>query len=198
MQAGMAGGSTDAASFIIAMNKLFDLKMTKEEMCNIGRTIGADVVPCLYNVPVKAEGIGDIITCLNTNLNYYIVIIKPDISCDTKYMYQKIDSKDGVIQKDFTEEIIEGLQKNDISLVASGMYNIFENVIDDSKIENIKNDIKEAGAINSLMTGSGSCVYGIFKSKEEAKKAYKILREKYQEIYICKSFVSKNDWKKFN
>ena len=69
MQAGMAGGSTDAASFIIAMNKLFDLKMTKEEMCNIGRTIGADVVPCLYNVPVKAEEIGDIKTCLDTNLN---------------------------------------------------------------------------------------------------------------------------------
>ncbi len=193
MQAGMAGGSTDAASFIIAMNKLFDLKMTKEEMCNIGRTIGADVVPCLYNVPVKAKGIGDIITCLDTNLNYYVVVIKPDISCDTKYMYQKIDSKDGVIQKDFTEKITDGMHKNDINLVASGMYNIFENVIDDSKIENIKNDIKKVGAINSLMTGSGSCVYGIFKSKEEAKKAYKILKEKYQEIYICKSFVSKND-----
>mgnify|MGYP004629668849 FL=1 len=193
MQAGMAGGSTDAASFIIAMNKLFDLKMTKEEMCNIGRTIGADVVPCLYNVPVKAKGIGDIITCLDTNLNYYVVVIKPDISCDTKYMYQKIDSKDGVIQKDFTEKITDGMHKNDINLVASGMYNIFENVIDDSKIENIKNDIKKVGAINSLMTGSGSCVYGILKSKEEAKKAYKILKEKYQEIYICKSFVSKND-----
>lgn len=193
MQAGMAGGSTDAASFIIAMNKLFDLKMTKEEICNIGKTIGADVVPCLYNVPVNAEGIGDIITCLDTNLNYYVVVIKPDISCDTKYMYQKIDSKEEISQKDFTEEIIEGLQKNDINLVASGMYNIFEKVIDDSKIENIKNDIKKAGAINSLMTGSGSCVYGIFKSKEEAKKAYKILKEKYQEIYICKSFVSKND-----
>lgn len=193
MQAGMAGGSTDAASFIIAMNKLFDLKMTKEEMCNIGRTIGADVVPCLYNVPVKAKGIGDIITCLDTNLNYYVVIIKPDISCDTKYMYQKIDSKDGVIQKDFTEKITDGMHKNDINLVASGMYNIFENVIDDSKIENIKNDIKKVGAINSLMTGSGSCVYGIFKSKEESKRAYKILKEKYKEIYICKSFVSKND-----
>ena len=198
MQAGMAGGSTDAASFIIAMNKLFDLKMTKEEMCNIGRTIGADVVPCLYNVPVKAKGIGDIITCLDTNLNYYVVIIKPDISCDTKYMYQKIDSKDGVIQKDFTEKITDGMHKNDINLVASGMYNIFENVIDDSKIENIKNDIKKVGAINSLMTGSGSCVYGIFKSKEESKRAYKILKEKYKEIYICKSFVSKNDWKKYN
>ncbi len=193
MQAGMAGGSTDAASFIVAMNKLFDLKMTKEEMCNIGKAIGADVVPCLYNVPVKAKGIGDIITCLDTNLNYYVVVIKPDISCDTKYMYQKIDSKEDIIQKDFTEDIIEGLQKNDMNLVASGMYNIFENVIDDSKIENIKNDIKKVGAINSLMTGSGSCVYGIFKSKEEAKKAYKILKEKYQEIYICKSFVSKND-----
>ena len=82
--------------------------------------------------------------------------------------------------------------------MASGMYNIFENVIDDSKIENIKNDIKKVGAINSLMTGSGSCIYGIFKSKEEAKKVYKILKEKYQEIYICKSFVSKNDWKKYN
>lgn len=194
MQAGMAGGSTDAAAFINAMNKLFDLRMTENEIKSIGREIGADVVPCLYNIPVKAEGIGDIVNKLNTNLKYYIIVIKPDISCDTKYMYQRIDMTKDLKQNDFTEKIIEGMQKNNLKLMTSGMYNVFESVIEQKeKIEDIKNDFIKIGAINSLMTGSGSCVYGIFETKIEAKKAYEILKKKYNEIYICNSFVSEND-----
>lgn len=194
MQAGMAGGSTDAASFINAMNKLFDLKMTEDEINVVGKEIGADVVPCLYNIPVKAEGIGDIVTKLDTKLKYYIIVIKPDISCDTKYMYQRIDMAKDLKQNDFTEKIIEGMEKSNLKLMSSGMYNVFESVIEQKeKIETIKNDFIKLGAVNSLMTGSGSCVYGIFETKNEVKKAYEILKKKYKEIYMCNSFVHKND-----
>lgn len=194
MQAGMAGGSTDAASFINAMNKLFDLKMTEDEINVVGKEIGADVVPCLYNIPVKAEGIGDIVTKLDTKLKYYIIVIKPDIFCDTKYMYQRIDMAKDLKQNDFTEKIIEGMEKSNLKLMSSGMYNVFESVIEQKeKIETIKNDFIKLGAVNSLMTGSGSCVYGIFETKNEVKKAYEILKKKYKEIYMCNSFVHKND-----
>ena len=73
MEAGLAGGSTDCASFILGMNKLFNLKLSKDEMTNLGRSLGADVVPCLYNKAVLAEGIGEIITKINTNFKYYIL-----------------------------------------------------------------------------------------------------------------------------
>ena len=98
MQAGMAGGSTDCSAFIIAMNRLFDLKLTKKEMEVLGKSLGADVVPCFYNQAVKAEGIGEIITNIDTHFKYYMVIIKPKIACNTKEMFQKLDTEEGILQ----------------------------------------------------------------------------------------------------
>lgn len=190
MQAGLAGGSTDCASFILGMNKLFDLKLSKKEIENIGKSLGADVVPCLYNQAVKAEGIGEIITPINTNFKYYLVIIKPKISCNTKEMYKKIDEQKNLIQEKNTNEIIKALEENKIELIAENLYNVFESVVDEKKlIQNLKKELIENGAIGSLMAGSGSCVFGIFENKEKAKSAYKKLENTYQ-TYICTSFNS--------
>ena len=193
MQAGMAGGSTDCAAFIILMDKLFDLNMSKEEMKSLGKELGADVIPCFYNKGVVAEGIGDVITKINTNFKYYIVIVKPDFSCSTKEMYKKIDEKQ-IIIKDTTKEIVEALENSDIEKLSSNLYNVFEEVIDKKElIQNIKQDFINNGAISSLMTGSGSAIYGIFKDKNTAKIAYESLKDKYQ-TYICTSYNSRNDY----
>lgn len=191
MQAGLAGGSTDCASFILGMNKLFNLKLPKEQIQDIGKSLGADVIPCLYNKAVLVEGIGDIVTEIKTNLKYYIIIVKPKISCDTKMMYQKLDNAKGNIKQMYkSEEIINALKNNDIEKVSSNLYNVFEEVISEKgTIQNIKNELIKNGAIGSAMTGSGSCVYGIFRNKENAKTAYKKLKNKYQ-IYMCTSYNS--------
>ena len=129
MQAGMAGGSTDCAAFIIAMNKLFDLKLTKKEMEFLGKSLGADVVPCFYNKAVKAEGIGDIITNIDTDFKYYMVIIKPEISCNTKEMFQKLDTEKGIQQLHTSENIIKALENKDIHLLANNLYNVLSQQI---------------------------------------------------------------------
>ena len=188
MQAGMAGGSTDCAAFIIAMNKLFDLKLTKKEMEALGKSLGADVVPCFYNKAVKAEGIGDIITNIDTNFKYYMVIIKPKISCNTKEMFQKLDTEEDIQQLHTSENIIKALENKDIYLLANNLYNVFEEVIQEKEIiQQIKKEFIKNGALQALMTGSGSCVYGIFKDKQSAKNAYIALKDKYQ-TYICVSY----------
>ena len=188
MQAGMAGGSTDCAAFIIAMNKLFDLKLTKKEMESLGKSLGADVVPCFYNKAVKAEGIGDIITNIDTNFKYYMVIIKPKISCNTKEMFQKLDTEEDIQQLHTSENIIKALENKDIYLLANNLYNVFEEVIQEKEIiQQIKKEFIKNGALQALMTGSGSCVYGIFKDKQSAKNAYIALKDKYQ-TYICVSY----------
>lgn len=187
MQAGLGGGSTDCASFILCMNKLFNLKLSKREIRNIAGSLGADVVPCLYNGSVFAQGIGNKITKINTNLKYYIVIIKPKISCNTKEMYDKIDKRYKVDKKNKSEKIIKALVNNDIYSVANNLYNSFETVIEENIILKIKNELIENKAIGSLMTGSGSCVYGIFENKKIAKQAYENLKNKYQ-TYICTSY----------
>lgn len=192
MQAGMAGGSTDCASFISGMNKLYNLKLSKSEMEAIGKSLGADVVPCFYNKALKAEGIGEIITKINTGFKYYILIIKPKLSCNTKELYQKLDEENDIKQIDNTNKIIEALENNNIELLSNNLYNVFENAIKEKDIiETIKDELIKNGALGSLMTGSGSCVYGIFKDKKTAKLAYGTLKNKYQ-TYICISFNSKN------
>ncbi len=187
MQAGLGGGSTDCASFILCMNKLFNLGLSRTEMENIAQSLGADVTPCLYNGAVFAQEIGNKITTINTNFKYYIVIIKPKISCDTKEMYNKLDKRNKEDNVNKSEKIIKALVDNDIYSVANNLYNSFETVIDDNIIIKIKNELIENKAIGSLMTGSGSCVYGIFENKEIAKQAYNNLKNKYQ-TYICTSY----------
>lgn len=191
MEAGMAGGSTDCASFILCMNKLFSLNMSKEERENIGKSLGADVVPCFYNRALLAEGIGEIITPINTNFKYYILIIKPEMSCSTREMFKKIDEKGEILQKKNSENIIKSLESHKLELLSENLYNIFEEVIEEKEIiENIKDDLIKNGAIGSLLTGSGSCIFGLFKNKETAKQAYNKLKSKYQ-TYICTSYNSK-------
>lgn len=190
MQAGLAGGSTDCASFILGINKLFDLKLSKEELESIGSSLGADVVPCLYDGAVLAEGIGDIITPINTNFKYYIVLVKPKITCNTKEMYRLIDEANAGIELDLSYNVIKGLETNDIELISNNLLNVFENVQEDKLlINNIKLELLNNGAIGSLLTGSGSCIYGLFKDEDSALKAFNKLK-KSNEVYICTSYNS--------
>ena len=148
MQAGLAGGSTDCASFILGMNKLFDLKLTKMEIEEIGKNLGADVPPCFYNKAVKAEGIGEIITPINTNFKYYFVIIKPKVSFSTKEMYQKIDDQKKVYTLEKTNNIKQALEQQKLELLVKNLYNTFEDVIPNKDIiQNIKNELIEQGAM---------------------------------------------------
>jgi len=193
MQAGLAGGSTDCASFILAINKLFDLKLKKQDIIDIGKSLGADVVPCLYNSAVIGEGIGDIITKINTDYKYYLVLIKPNISCCTKELFKILDENKQRKTIDTTDEIVKAIQEKDIKLIAKNLYNRFEYVMPDKELfQNLKEELLKNGAIGASMTGSGSCVFGIFENKQKAKKAYNILKEKY-ETYYCISYNSKRE-----
>lgn len=190
-EAGLAGGSTDCASFILAINKLYNLNIDERELINIGKKLGADVCPCYYNAAVKAEGIGDVITRINTVMKYYLLIIKPKISFSTKNMFNKIDQTSNIGKFQKSEPVIRALETNNIELLCNNLHNVFEDVVDEKNtICNLKTELKNSGAIGTLMTGSGSCVFGIYKNKNQAKYAYKALKNKY-EIYICTSYNRK-------
>ena len=192
MQAGLGGGSTDCASFIFSMNKLFNLKLSKKEIENIGKSLGADVVPCLYNKAVLAEGIGDIITPIDTKFKYYIVIVKPNLSCNTREMYELIDKRKELRIIDKSTFIINGLKNNNLKQISNNLHNRFEDIIEKNKyIKEIKCEMIRNGALGSLMTGAGSCVYGLFENKKTAKSAYENFKKKYQ-TYICTSYNSKS------
>lgn len=151
MQAGLAGGSTDCASFIVGMNRLFNLKLSQIEMEHIGKNLGADVVPCFYKGAVKAEGIGEIITPIDTNIKYYLIIIKPQISCNTGELYKKIERKKEINQPENTSKIVQALEKNNLEIVTNYMYNVFEEVIEEKElIQKLKKELIEQGAIRKF------------------------------------------------
>lgn len=148
MQAGLAGGSTDCASFIVGMNQLFDLQLSQTEMEKIGSSLGADVVPCFYNKPVLGEGIGEIITPIHTKLKYYLVIIKPTISCNTKELFHKIEQHKTIVQSDHASKIIQALEKEELEQIVPNLYNVFETVIEEKdRIQKIKKELIKQGAI---------------------------------------------------
>lgn len=186
LQAGLGGGSTDCASFILGMNSLFNLNASEEKLIEIGKSLGADVVPCMYNL-VKSEGIGDIVTKLKSNLTYYILLMKPNYECNTRIMYEKLDSNPNLVQKYNTNDVINVLKNGNITDLQGKLYNVFENVIEEKEeLNKIKNDFLSSGAIDTLLSGSGSCIYGIYETKKDANKAFDYLKSKYNcKIYKC-------------
>lgn len=188
MEAGMAGGSTDCAAFILAMNKLYNLNMSKKELEEIGASLGADVVPCFYNRAIRATGIGEKINEINTDFTYYILVIKPHLSLSTKEMYAKIDTNlnNRTLDSQSITNVVRALQTSNINLLSNNLYNTFEEGVP-NEISEIKRELLKNSALGALMTGSGSAVFGLFKNKEDIKSAYNKLKNKY-EIYLTTSY----------
>lgn len=109
----------------------------------------------------------------------YVLIAKPEISVSTKTVYEKLDSLESVDHPDI-DGVLEGLDTGNLEKVALSMGNVLEEVTigDHPVIEEIKNVMKEAGALNAMMSGSGPTVFGIFKDRKTAKKAYSAMKEK--------------------
>jgi len=175
--AGMAGGSSNAAAVLVGMNRLFDLKLSQQELMDRGVKLGADVPYCVMRGTVLAEGIGEILTPLAPMPKCYVLIAKPAIGVSTKVVYEKLDSKEIEDHPDI-DGILEGLKEQDLRKIALSMGNVLERVtVDDYPIiDDIKRVMMEAGALNAMMSGSGPTVFGIFEDKKIAKEAQRKMR----------------------
>lgn len=185
--AGMAGGSSNAAAVLFGINRMFSLGLSQKELMERGVTLGADVPYCVMRGTVLAEGIGEILTPLPACPKCHVLIAKPPISVSTKLVYEKLDSHEIEDHPDI-DGIIDGLKAHDIEKVASSMGNVLEKVTIEEYpvIEQIKNVMKEQGALNAMMSGSGPTVFGIYDSKEKARKAAAKIREKQlaKQVYV--------------
>ena len=175
--AGMAGGSSNAAAVLVGMNRLFELNLSQQDLMDRGVKLGADVPYCVMRGTVLAEGIGEILTPLDPMPKCFVLIAKPAISVSTKVVYEKLDSKEIEDHPDI-DAIIDGLKEQNLEKIALSMGNVLENVtVDDYPIiDDIKNVMKDAGALNAMMSGSGPTVFGIFADKKTAKEAQRKMR----------------------
>lgn len=182
---GLGGSSADAAGVLIGMNALFNTGYSVPQLCEMGAKIGADVPFCIHGGTALCEGIGDIIRPLPFLQNCWFVVVQPDFSFFTKNAYEIYDKTPFTYPKHSPNVIIDAIQKNDINTVAKTVYNIFEVLYQNERITSVCTQIKEAGAIGVSMTGSGSCVFGVFLNEESAKKA--AIKLPFQTKFVCTS-----------
>ena len=191
VSAGLAGGSTDAASTLFGLNRLFDLGLSTKDLMELGVSIGADVPYCVMRGTALAEGIGEKLTALPPLPRCWILIAKPPINVSTKLVYESLDMN-GVDRHPDIDGLIDAIKRQDINGICSLMGNVLENVTVPlyPVIESIKNDMMDNGAINAMMSGSGPTVFGIFPDEETILKCQAFLKKKGEarQVYITESF----------
>ncbi|MBR1815389.1 MAG: 4-(cytidine 5'-diphospho)-2-C-methyl-D-erythritol kinase [Lachnospiraceae bacterium] len=189
VEAGMAGGSTDCAASIKAVNELCELGLDLQDMMDLGVKLGADVPYCIMAKTALSEGIGEILTAVNGLPDCHILVAKPPVSVSTGMVYNNLKCDELAAHPD-VDGMAEALKEGDLQGVADRMENVLETVTVrlHPEISDIKNIMISMGALNAIMSGSGPTVFGLYSDEEEAKaaKAY-ILKKGYtQEVYITK------------
>lgn len=194
MEAGMAGGSADAAATLKAVNELFKLNISKDRLMELGASLGADIPFCIMGGTALASGIGEKLKSLKPLPKMKILIAKPNTGLSTKKVYESLDienlNKSGFRHRDVKEmvSVIESDkdEKTKIKEIADSLNNILE--LPSIKllpfIEDIKKTMMDNNCLGCLMSGSGTAVFGIFDNDEDMLRIKKILKEDDRINYI--------------
>ncbi len=188
--AGLAGGSTDGAAVLKALNLIFDTDLSEEDLEKIGDTVGKDIPFCLRGGVCLAKGTGDKLTPIGEISDCYIVLVKPDkINVSTKDIFTKFDAEKTELHP-YTSGIVEAIEKKDINTLARMMYNVLENVTSSVHpvICEIKNSFISDGAIGAVMSGSGPSVFAVFSDKTLAEKSFVSMKKTYKQTFLFDFF----------
>ena len=199
--AGMAGGSSDAAAVLFGVNKMFGLGLTTKDLMDRGVTIGADVPYCVMRGTALSEGIGEVLTPLPPMPQCQILVAKPGINVSTKFVYENLHANQ-LKPEDHPDidGIVEGIRRQDVIQIASKFGNVLEKVTvkEYPVIEEIKEFMKNQGALNALMSGSGPTVFGLFTNPKAAASAYEELRfgasgKLAKQVYLTNFYNNKEE-----
>lgn len=188
MQAGMAGGSTDAAAVLTGLNRLLDQGLSVQELCEMGLKLGADVPYCIRGGTMLAEGIGEVLTPVAEMPPCPVVVCKPPVGVPTPEIYRAIDAVP-IVAHPQTERMLAALRSRDLEQIGALLCNVMEPVTAERHpvIYEIKRTMLAHGALGALMSGSGSAVFGLFRSREAAKRAYAILSQQFSETFLTET-----------
>lgn len=184
--AGLAGGSTNGATTLLALNELWDLKLSEDELMKIGRGLGADVPFCIMGATALAEGIGEKLTKLKPFSGKHILLCNPGIVISTEHAYSQVEFSDKRID---IEAMIKAIDADDLKTLAENMGNTMEGPMIEEYpiIGEIKKLMLGNGALGALMSGSGSTVFGLYDDEEKMKFTEKKLLDIGDKVYLCKT-----------
>lgn len=194
MEAGMAGGSADAAATLKAVNELFKLGVSDERLLELGASLGADIPFCIMGGTVLASGIGEKLRRLSPLPKMKLLIVKPKVGLSTKKVYESLDieglNRAGFKHKDVREmvSVIESdeADKTKIERIAERLNNILEvpSIRLLPLISDIKQKMLENNCLGALMSGSGTAIFGIYENDEDMQKTKEILKRDDRINYI--------------
>ena len=178
--AGMAGGSTDAATTLELLNTMYSLNLSKDDLMKRAVTLGADVPYCILKGTALSEGIGEVLTPLKQLMPCYILIVKPPIYVSTKFVYENLRINELTSHPDI-DGIVDAISSGDLETMSQKMGNVLESVTEDNYpvISSIKKLMTQNGAISSLMSGSGPTVFGIYDNEDKINQAATFFKTNY-------------------
>lgn len=178
-QAGLAGGSSDGAAVIKAMNELFHLNLSLEQMASLGKEVGADIPFCIYQKIAFVQGIGERLEFIENPFNCKVLLVKPKRGVSTKKCFNSLDLTKASHQD--CRLMIKGIKEDNYQAVIDNLQNTLEAPSIDMvpEIKQIKKELLELGFDGALMSGSGSTVFGLTRDEEILENGYDFFREKY-------------------
>lgn len=185
MQAGLGGGSADAAAALVGLEHMFRTGFSPERLRELGVSIGADVPFCLHGGTVLCEGIGDRFTVLPPLPDCFILISKPAQGLSTQRSFEAYDRRGSGTHPD-TARLVQAVQEGDLRDLASRMENVLEPVSGLPEIALYRRIMQENGALGTAMTGSGSAVIGIFTEKRAVRHAQRKLFSRADAVFITR------------
>ena len=178
MEAGLAGGSTDAAAVLRGLNRLFETGWTAGRLCELGLCLGADVPFCVRGGAMRARGVGEQLVPVPALPDCFLVLAKPGEGVSTKDAYTRYDALANPPRPGI-ERMLRGLADGDLHGIAAALFNSLEEVAGLSSVARIEQAMRDQGACGALMTGSGSCVFGIFEREQRARQCAQALVKAY-------------------
>lgn len=182
--AGMAGGSADAAAVIKALDEMYKTNLSERQMCDIGKKVGADVPFCIVGGTALCQNIGELIAPMPTFSGCSIICVKPKHSVSTKSAYDEYDALNNV-RHPAKEEAVNAYMNGNLERFFSLSANVFEQAVEVPGRAEIKSVMRAFNCDFSMMTGSGSVVFGIFFDKVQAERCSGALTKSGREVFIA-------------
>ena len=187
--AGMAGGSSDPAAVLRALNRRAGEPFSPRELAKIGERVGSDVPYCVLGGTALAEGRGEMLTPLAPLPRCWVVACKPDFPISTPELFAQAD-RVKLRRRPDTAGLVAALEAGDLGGVARRMYNVFEDVLPArlyTRVAEIKNILIQCGALGANMSGSGPTAFGLFDRLEAAQEARACLAQRYRDTFLCET-----------
>lgn len=187
VEAGLGGGSADAAAVLRALNRHYDNPLSILALAELGAQVGSDVPFCVVCGTAMVEGRGERLRKLADMPDCVFVVCKPDFSCSTAELYRKLD-ENAVAKRPDNQLMESALLSGDLGKVAEQVFNVFDPVVTAEHLElnYIKSIMNSYGAVAQQMTGSGSAVFGIMPNFEYAAVVCNMLKDNYPQVFIAK------------